>query len=156
VPPTIRYNYEERIDVPNPHNYWDNEPTLSVKKEKALEEKVTVEAKETSMAVPVSPVMDKQLPDIASEETPPKSCMPSWATFASQPPLGCEEVYRKASSGDAISSEAEMLTNQFEQLEKDVHAQNNYQEFNIQSVKQVLQVLFGEPGHPTNKMVQDT
>jgi endonuclease III len=36
-------------------------------------------------------------------------------------------------------------------LEKDVHAQNNYQEFNSQSVKQVLQVLLGEPGHPTNK-----
>jgi DNA polymerase I-like protein with 3'-5' exonuclease and polymerase domains len=60
-------------------------------------------------------------------------------------------VYRKASSGDAISIEAEMLTNQLEQLERDIHAQNNNQEFNIQSVKQVSQVLFGEPSHPTNK-----
>jgi hypothetical protein len=114
VPRTIRYNYEEQIDVPNLHNYWDDAPTLSVEKEKAVEEKVTVEAKETRRAVPVNPVMDKQLPDIASEEMPPKPCMPSWVTFVSQPLLGHKEVYRKASSGDAITSKAEMLTNQLE------------------------------------------
>jgi hypothetical protein len=131
VPPTIRYDYKEQNDVPNPHNYWDKEPTLSVEKEKAVEEKVTVEIKETSRAVPVNPVTDKQLPDIASEETPPKPCMPSQVTFASQPPLGPKEVYRKASSGDAITSEAEMLRNQLKRLEKDDQDQNNYQELNL-------------------------
>jgi hypothetical protein len=85
VAPSIHYNYEEQNDVPNPHNYWDDKPTLSVKDEKVVEEKVTVEAKETIMAIPVNPMTmtDKQLPNITSEEMPPKPCMPSRATFAS-------------------------------------------------------------------------
>jgi hypothetical protein len=174
VPPPITYNYEEQNDFPNPHNYWDDKPTLSVEKEMTAKEKVTsvrenetsmvsssnpvkdaptqtVEEKETSRAAPINRVTDKKLSNISSEKTPPKTRMPPRATFASQPPSDREEVYRMASSGDAMTSDAEMLTKQLERLETDIYAQNNKQEFNIQSVKQVSQVLFGEPGHPTNK-----
>lgn len=72
--------------------------------------------------------------------------------FASQPPENSrEEVYVKAASGNAITSEAEMLTAQLDKLQKDIYLQNNNKEFNIKSTKQVSEVLFGQPGQSTNK-----
>lgn len=169
--PQIVYNYEGQDDVANPHNYWD-EPAHSVEKCETVEEKETplnpVKGVETtslssnvsSEKTPINEVKGIETTsspssNISNEETPvkspPKSRMPPRASFASQPPPGRDEVYRKASSGVAITSEADMLTKQLKQLEQDIYAQNNNQEFNIKSTRQVSQALFGKPGEPTNK-----
>ena len=169
--PQIIYNYEEQDDVPNPHNYWDK-PTHSIEKSEMVEEKeipfnpakgvetTSLSSNVLSETTLINPVKGVESTSSQSSnitrgerpvEPPPKLRMPPRASFASQPPPGRDEVYRKASSGDAMTSEADMVTKQLQQLEQDIYAQNNNREFNIKSTRQVSQALFGKPGQPTNK-----
>ena len=45
------------------------------------------------------------------------------------------------------------MEQQLEDLKSEIYAQNNQKEFNINSPRQVSEVLFGEPGQSTNKEV---
>ena len=47
----------------------------------------------------------------------------------------------------------EQMEQQLEDLKSEIYAQNNQKEFNINSPRQVSEVLFGEPGQSTNKEV---
>jgi DNA polymerase-1 len=80
--------------------------------------------------------------------------MPPRADFPSRPPPNEDhrnDVYVQASSGNAITSQAELLTMQLKKLEQEIYAQNNHEKFNIHSPKQVSFVLFGKEGQSTNK-----
>ena len=170
----------EGEDVPNPHNYWEDDdksavvddlPLLNANASEATvqaptaTDKTSINAsKKDNMATPSpSPSMPPRAVIKASKKhntamkkdntamPPPSSSMPPRAVFASQPPNTRQDVYIQASSGDAITSQVDMLTAQLHQLEKKIYAQNNNKEFNINSPKQVAQVLFGKPGQSTNK-----
>jgi len=126
--------------VPSPHNYWDDDTPEE-----------TPPKDETPPVIVEMPTPSKPVNVKVKATSPPPPTMPPRAIFASQPPQHREEVYVKASSGDAITSEVDMLTAQLLQLEKDIYAQNNNKEFKIKSTKQVSEVLFGQPGQSTNK-----
>ena len=131
----------------NPHDYQE-ETSTSLYSDKVAEATTTT-------ATDVNPSKETRLESsksVIATKAPPKAAMPPRASFPSRPPPSDRpEVYLKASSGDAITSQVDMLTSQLHQLEQDIYAQNNNKTFNIKSTKQVSQVLFGDPGQSTNK-----
>jgi 5'-3' exonuclease len=67
-----------------------------------------------------------------------------------------EQFVVRASSGNGASSELDMLQARLANLEQDIYAQNKCKEFNINSPKQVSEILFGYIGESTNKDVLDS
>lgn len=62
-----------------------------------------------------------------------------------------EDWVRKASSGQINTNEISSLEQSLKALEQDIYQQNNGNQFNIQSPKQLSEVLYGVPGQTTNK-----
>ena len=64
-----------------------------------------------------------------------------------------DEFLVKASSGTGATTDIDMLELQLQELIKSIYAQNGGNDFNIQSPRQVSQVLFGDPSESTKKEI---
>jgi hypothetical protein len=130
-------NQQQQEDETKPHNYrGDND------------------ADETTISKSPPRVNEISSKGSTAPSPLPKPSMPPRADFPSRPPPNEDhrnDVYVQASSGNAITSQAELLTMQLKKLEQEIYAQNNHEKFNIHSPKQVSIVLFGKEGQSTNK-----
>jgi len=73
------------------------------------------------------------------------------------PPMGIErgdgsdEIYIKGSSGNGITTDIEALKEKLKSVTVSIYRENNGEEFNINSNKQLSKVLFGHPDESTDK-----
>lgn len=139
----------------------DESPTMAseapayLKKEAKMQDSIDDPVESTSNEETTTKTTPSSLDRYADiMATTPSAPLPAGNTVP-KPTADVVQIMSGSSNGNGQMTQVDILTSKSESIEKSVYVENGGEEFNINSPKQVSNVLFGDAGQSTNKDVLD-